>query len=359
MKMTENDNLRVCFFGFYDKNYSRNRILLKGLRLNGIFVIECVSNKKGVAKYLELIRKHNSVKGSYDIIFVAYPGYMASMLARILTSKKIVYDAFFSIYDSVINDRREYAKISLHSMYYWCIDWLACRSADKIILDTNANIEYFIKTFGVTRDKFARVFVGSDDEIVFPGEASHNKIFTVHFHGGFNPMQGVEHIIRAAHLLEDKNIRFRIVGKGQTYAKNIQLAEDLGVNNIDFVDEIVPYESLRRYMDESDVCLGIFSDNLKAGIVIPNKAYEAIAMKKPLITRISSAAGELFIDGVNCLLVKPADARALADKIILLYSDEKLRSGIAKNGYELFLSRLTPRIIGKKLSEQLRILCNV
>ena len=39
-----NDNLRVCYFGTYRAEYSRNRIMMEGLRKNGVEVIECHEN---------------------------------------------------------------------------------------------------------------------------------------------------------------------------------------------------------------------------------------------------------------------------------------------------------------------------
>lgn len=33
--------LRVCYFGTYRSNYSRNRIMIEGLRRNGVIVEEC------------------------------------------------------------------------------------------------------------------------------------------------------------------------------------------------------------------------------------------------------------------------------------------------------------------------------
>ena len=33
--------LRVCYFGAYRQNYSRNRIMIAGLRRNGVIVTEC------------------------------------------------------------------------------------------------------------------------------------------------------------------------------------------------------------------------------------------------------------------------------------------------------------------------------
>ena len=36
-----NEPLRACFFGTYDSDYPGNRVLIEGLRRNGVNVIEC------------------------------------------------------------------------------------------------------------------------------------------------------------------------------------------------------------------------------------------------------------------------------------------------------------------------------
>ena len=278
---------------------------------------------------------------------------MAIFLAKLITRKKIMYDAFFSIYDSVVNDRAVAKKFSIKGIYHWCIDWVSCTIANKIILDTNANIDYFVKTFGISRDKFVRVFVGSDDDLIFPEERNHEE-FLVHFHGGFNPMQGVPCIVKAANLLKNENIKFRFVGRGQEHKDVLKLVEELDLRNVEFISKIVSYEQLNEYMNESDICLGIFGNNSKANIVIPNKTYEAIAVKKPLITRDSKAVKELFIDGAHCILCKPNDPMDLADKIMLLYKDRNLRDKIAKEGHNLFLEKLTPKLLTKDLPKHLK-----
>jgi glycosyltransferase involved in cell wall biosynthesis len=344
------DKITICFFGFYDSNYSRNRIMMKGLRANGVSIIECKSEKTGIAKYIDLAKKHRKIRKDYDVLFVAYPGYMAILLAKLITRKKIMYDAFFSIYDSVVNDRAVAKKFSIRGIYHWCIDWISCTVANKIILDTNANIDYFVKTFGISRSKFIRVFVGSDDDLIFPVDMEKkSEEFLVHFHGGFNPMQGVLCIIKAANLLKDENIKFRFIGRGQEYKDAVKLAEELNLKNIEFIPKIVSYEQLNEYMNGSDLCLGIFGDNSKANIVIPNKAYEAMAVKKPLITRNSKAVKELFVDRIHCVFCEPNNPDDLADKIMLLKKDKQLRDNIAKNSYSLFLERLTPVLLTKVL----------
>ena len=81
--------MKVCFFGFYNPLYNRNRVLKKGLEKNGVEVIECRSEKKGIKKYYDLIQKHKKIKHDYDVMFVQYPGQQAAILAGIICRKFI------------------------------------------------------------------------------------------------------------------------------------------------------------------------------------------------------------------------------------------------------------------------------
>ena len=95
----------------------------------------------------------------------------------------------------------------------------------------------------------------------------------MHFHGYFIPLQGVEYIFETAKILEKKDVKFNIIGskiKKQYQNKNF--------SNVNFIEN-VPYKKLPVYISEADICLGIFGDTTKTKRVIPNKIYEAIAMK--------------------------------------------------------------------------------
>ena len=341
----------ICYFGIYHSEYSRNRVFIKGLRQNGVEVIECNSRLKGGAKYLDLFWQHWRLRKKYQAMVVGFPGYQVMILARILTRRPIIFDALSSFYDSMIIDRGLARPGSLVAVYYWTLDWLACRLADKVILDTETQIDYFVKTFGIRRAKFQRIFIGSDDEAVYPLEKTEPEgPFLVHFHGAFNPLQGVEFIVQAAKLLEKENIEFNIIGKGQTYKDIRKLAEELGVTNVNFIDP-VGYEELKEYMAQADICLGVFGRTAKARQVIPNKVYEALAAGKAIITGETPAIKELLVDKENILLCNLADTEDLADKIRELKNNPELGRLIAAGGYALFQEKLRPKILGEQLKE--------
>lgn len=180
-----------------------------------------------------------------------------------------------------------------------------------------------------------------------------NKNFLILFWGNFIPLQGIQYIVLAAKKIEKyPDIKFQIIGGGQTEDKIHRFYSSLNIKNVEFLGKRDSRE-LPSMIKKADICLGIFGDTDKAARVIPNKIYEAIAMAKPVITADTSAIRELFTDKENILLCRRADSEDLAEKISELKNDSFLRGKIAKGGYELFQKHALPAIIGRQLLEEL------
>lgn len=344
--------MTILFFGSYDPEYSRNRVLIKGLKANGVNVIECNECSSGPLKFIRLAARYWKGNYRYDIMLVPFPGQEVMLLARALSDKPIVFDAFTSHYGGYILDRGKHKPGGFMAGWYRLLDIVSCRIADLVLLDTDAHIRFFNEELGLPTNIFRKIFVGSDSSVFKPASATDGEHFTVHFHGNYIPLQGVEYIIRAAEILKDENILFKLIGRGQTYRRDRDLAESLGLKNIEFIDR-VPYEKLPEYMNAADVCLGIFGKTLKADIVIPNKVFEALACSRPVITADTRAIGELLKDGENVILCQKGNPYDLADKIRFLYESKAIRNEIGKRGYELFLSSLTEDILAKELVDSI------
>lgn len=348
--------MTVLFFGTYDPTYSRNRVLMRGLRENGVTVVECHADPRehpGIAKYRALYREWKKIDRSQIVyVWVGFPGHTIVWLARLLFRQPIIFDAFLSLYDSNAFDRKVYAPGSVRARIDWFLDWLGCRLAYRVLLDTDAHIGYFVHTFGIPREKFIRVWIGADPEIFHPREAPLPETFTVHFHGTFIPLQGIQYLLDAAKLLEHEDIRFRIVGDGQESARVREKAVSLGLANVEFVGKM-PLARVPEYIAASHVCLGIFGDTQKTARVIPNKVYECIAMGKPVITADTSAIREIFEPETDMLLCTAADGESLAAAIRELYRDAPLRERIAIAGRKRFESSFAPRVLAAGLLKHL------
>jgi len=346
--------MSVCYFGPYDPKYPRNRVIIKGLRKNGVKVIECNARSfNRLLDYTKLLKKHQALK--YDVIILGahgrYFGQPLMPFIRRITKKPVVFDAMLTLYETGVVDRKLIDGKSTKAKLWYLFDHNALQNASLVLSDTNTHAKYYSHFYDVEFSKFRRVLVGSDDEVFYPRQSKkEDNCFLVMFWGGFIPLQGVKFIIRAAKLLEDhKDVKFELRGFGQTYNEALELSKSLKIKNISFSSSWVPYAELPNYITKADICLGIFGETEKAQRVIPNKAVEALAMRKPLITGDSPAAREILRDKENCILVPMANPKALAKAILRLKENKELGQKIAENGYRLFKEKLSPKAIGKEL----------
>jgi glycosyltransferase involved in cell wall biosynthesis len=292
----------------------------------------------------------------FDVVILGargdYYGQPLVPVVKKMTRKPVVFDAVLALYETSVIDRRIVDERSLRARLFYILDYLALHNADLVLSDTIAHMNYYSNIYRVDFRRFRRILVSSDDDVFYPrkNKKKEGDYFSVVFWGGFIPLQGVEYIIKAAKLLEShSDIRFELRGFGQTYSEDFELSKKLNVRNVAFVPNWVPYEKLPNYVAKADVCLGVFGNTEKAPRVIPNKAVEALAMRKPLITGDSPAAREILRDSVNSILVPMANPEALAEAILTLKENKELSDKIAENGYRLFKEKLAPKAIGKEL----------
>lgn len=349
----------ICFFGIYDKGYSRSKILKRAFEENEYEVIECHVDPKthrGWRKYIALKDEWEKIPNKdFDHLIVCFPGHSVVWLARLLYKKPIVFDAFVSLFDSNVWDRKKYSPWHPKALYDLLLDYVSCRIAGTVILDTHEHIKYFHKEFKVPLSKCVRVLVGADEAIFYPRETKlENSPFVVHFHGSFIPLQGIEYIIEAARILKEENIVFNIIGKGQEYTKIRDLSNMYKLENITFIDP-VPTTELPSYIERAHVCLGIFGHNPKTARVIPNKVYEYAAMGKPIISSSSSAIREVFTPNKDIVLCEVADGTEIAKRIMYLRDNEEIRNSLAKESSYTFASKLKAKVLGRELIEHLPI----
>jgi glycosyltransferase involved in cell wall biosynthesis len=369
--------MKIMYFGTYDREYPRNKIFIEGLKQNKVEVIEVnapIKNKKNyetkqflknnlaliggyLIAYFKLLPKIVKAK-NYEAIIVGFPSFFDVFLAKIisvLSGKKLYINPLVSVYNTLVEDRKVVKEKSLTAKIIFNTELLGLKLCDKIILDTETHIEYFTKKFGINKKKFCKVFVGADDSVFSPIKTKKNSGFTVGFYGTFIPVQGIEYIIEAARILQnEKDVYFQIVGEGQLYFEIKQLSERYGITNISFANS-VPYNELPKTISDFDVCLGIFGKTEKASMVIPNKVYQCIAMQKPVITGISKASKEVFIHKKNIFFCGMADKKSLAEAILELKKNEKMREQIALQGYDVFRKKFTTKAIGADLKKLVEI----
>lgn len=334
----------ILFICTEKEDYPRNNQILKALSGN-FKVIKIASHKSSYpGRIIEVSSRFitASLLKDYQLVFAGFLGQPLVPIVKFFTKKPLILDAFVSVYDVLCLDRKDFKPGSLIGKIAYYLDKLSFRLADKIITDTRANADFFSKLFQIERNKFYTLYMGTDQSIFYPlADKINTDKFIVFFHGTFWGLHGIEYIIKAAKLLEDKtDILFRLLGGGRERKKIIKLAQEFNLKNVEFLNW-VSYPDLSRRIAESDICLGgHFSNSEKARRVISGKAIQYLAMRKPVIAGDSLAVKELFTHAENIYLCGMADEKSLAEAVIELKENAALRNKIARSGFELFKNRL-------------------
>lgn len=373
--------LRVCYFGTYRAEYSRNRIMIEGLRRNGVEVIECheplwfgiddrVQAASGgwirpsfwlrVARvYARLLRKYRNV-GDYDVMVLGYPGQLDVPLARVLTwlrKRPLVLDVFMSIY-LIAQERGLTERSPLTARLLYLLEKVACSLPDLLIIDTEEYVAWFNRVYGINPSRFRLVPTGADDRIFRPVSVEKkDHLFRVLYYGSFIPNHGVTYIIEAARLLQDEpDIRFELIGDGPEKAQAMALAQQYRLTNVVFEDWLDQEELVRRAAN-ADVILGAFGTTPQSLMTVQNKIYEGLAMGKPVITGDSPTVRKIMKPGVHILLCQRENPSSLAEAIQTLRRAPNLCEALSKDGHELFSRFFTPFKLGHQfkchLSNQL------
>jgi glycosyltransferase involved in cell wall biosynthesis len=272
---------------------------------------------------------------------------MAYIIGK-LTRKKVLYDVFYALHDTYINDRRSVQPHSPAAVYYYILDKTNCLLADKVICFTQATRGYFIKKYNLPVNKFVIIPVGGNNHLYKPIKHK-NKRLIVEFHGWFTRMQGAEYFVRAAKKMEkNKQIHFWLIGNTVNYPLPIKLVNELKPTNLTYKKDMTETQ-LAHKIAQADICVGHLGPTQKAEITISNKMYQGLACKLALIAGDYPATKELFTDNHDCLFVKPADPDDLAKKILQLSQDNHLRKTVSNNGYILHNTNLTNEKIGQNL----------
>jgi len=343
---------------------------MRGLREAGVEVLEChvpvwetmrykTNALSGLAQYVAVLAKlglaytrlcfRYLAAPPHDIVLVGYLGHFDVFPARLLSwlrRKPLVFDAFISLYDTSVEDRKVFERGSVGATLLRLIDRWSCKLADLVLLDTNQHIEYFCGEFDLDPSKFQRVLVGADPAFATeqPALPDRNRFVVLHY-SKFAPLHGMPYILDAANLLrDDREIVLKIVGGGQTFDASKAYAERMGLDNLELIPWLEP-EQLPQAIREAHVCLGIFGDTPKAQRVIPNKVYQCLAAGAAVITGRSPATEELLVDHEHALLCTMGSGQAIASAILELKRSPALRQRLGENGAKLFRERCTPRIL--------------
>lgn len=353
--------LRVVFFGAWDPDYPRNRILRAGLTAAGIVVTEArVRERRAVWRFPELAVRHARAVHEADIVFVPEFRHKDVPIARVLAGRKpVVFDPLVSRWDTLVRDWGLHAERSGQARWNRGLDRLAFRNADLVLCDTWEHGALF-ERLGALRARLHRTLVGAERVFFDVGPPEQEGPVTILYVGGFLPLHGVRHVIEAAALMERAsdlpNFRFQLIGRGIDFDTVREQVASLELTRVT-LEGPHPYSEAPRAFERAHIVLGAFGTTDKAGRVIPHKVYQGVAAGRAVVTGDSPAVREVFSPRIHLWTVPHGDSDALAEALTRLVRDPALRSQLGERGRARALEVATPERIGLDLAAALGALC--
>lgn len=342
----DDDGPRVLVWGTLDLGKPRARLMARALAEAGIplhwqtaQVWQGVEDKSqlrgGLRKGLLALRYARAILGlmarylrapAHEVVLIGYMGQFDVLAFRPLArlfGKPVVWDAFLSLHDTMVHDRRTLREDGIAARALRRIERRAALAADIVVLDTPAHAARFAELLDLPRDRMMAVPVGAEPDAFprLPAKPRTEAPPTILFYGQFIPLHGVATIVAAARLAQGRGWRWRLIGEGQEAAA---IRRDLAHDPVAGLswERWVAYGDLSGEIAAADVCLGIFGTSGKAASVVPNKVYQVLSSGRPLVTRDGPAMRALAPGPEHGLrLVPPGDPDALVAAIAALLAE--------------------------------------
>lgn len=330
-----------------DVEYNRTLIILNGLRKLG-YELEIFNFKKRNNSAAETLRSL-----SQNTLFTFLPSFSHKSVKFVKknTSSPVVFDPLISKYMTNVKDYKTSYPIGYGALRSTYRDRTSLKHADFVIFDTKTHREYFINKYKIDKGKTGVVYIGTNSVDFGILNTKKTEEFVIGFIGHFIPLHGIFNILKAAEILKDQSkYRFKLIGTGFHFEEAKDYCSKRDLHNVEFLGQ-VKYEELNNHIANFDVCLGIFSENIKAFHVIPNKIFNYASCGKAIITMDSPAIREIFTHNDNIFLTAP-NAEAIAKGITTLAEENERRESLGAHICEVVNTSFKEENIAKSLLDQ-------
>lgn len=226
---------------------------------------------------------------------------------------------------------------TLIKLSYW-LERFLYKHADQIIVNSPGFIELVKEKGGL---KISLIPNGADSELfndINTPEIRRNlgwsDKFIVLYAGAHGMSNDLGIVLKAAQLLKvEERIHFVLLGDGKEKPALIREAEELDLANLTFMDP-VPKSRVAELLSAADACIAILKPIELYKTTYPNKVFDYMAARKPVILAIDGVIREV-VENAGCgLFCPPGDPKTLADRIMTLYNNQDEAILMGKKGYD-------------------------
>lgn len=216
---------------------------------------------------------------------------------------------------------------------------LSMRYANRILVVGESVLQLYIGR-GLSRSKTVMI-PNIPDDYLFDHEKYRNreasvgkKEFVLISHGSVLKRYGYQVLLKAVPHLKQSipNVKVIIIGDGEYMESVKELAAQLCVqNHVGFMGRI-PIESVPVEISQADIGIVPLIRDEFADIMAPNKLFEYVAMKKPVIASRTKGIQDFF-DGSCVMFFESEDEQELARCIVELYKEPDKADKLVENAW--------------------------
>ena len=221
--------------------------------------------------------------------------------------------------------------------------------SNQIIVHGEKLKEQMIKEYNLPSEKVHAITIGEHE--VAPFKKYERKDLKeggnlILFFGRIWKYKGLEYLIKAEPMItkEVPGTKIIIAGTGEDFKKY----EEMMPNRDNFIvyNYHIPYKEGAELFQRCSVVALPYIDASQSG-VIPT----AYGFKKPVVVTNVGAIPEIVDDGVTGFIVPPKNPEALADALVKLLKDDKLRKQMGENAYKKLKTDMSWDKIAEKTIE--------
>jgi len=244
-----------------------------------------------------------------------------------LFRKKLVVEMYISLYDTEVRDRKRVSDGSKLARSYIEKDILALKQSDYLIHSSNQELSYWEQILNTDVDR-KKVYIAPlcNVSILLPKRSwMQDGKLNICWWGTFIPLHGLDNILLAAKILQERNLRFtcNLFGvDNKAFFEYVEKLRSYHLESLVFLRKDLNFTngSLPNYLvNNCDLALGIFGNTDKAYHAIPNKLIEALSLGLPTLTMNSPALREFFNPETELWTCEPTP-ESIAESILTIAS---------------------------------------
>lgn len=301
-----------------------------------------------------------------DVILVSSPPLfigLTGILAKWITKKPLIFEVRDLWPESAIDTGVLSNKYIIKLAYK--IEKMCYKYADLINVLTPAFKDKLVEDKNINPNKIIYIPNGADLDIFKPEEKNINLVekynlnnkFIITYTGAHGVANHLEYILNIANNLKnkDKNIHFLLIGDGMRKNSLINLANKMNLDNVTFIDA-QPKNQISKYVNLSDACIAVLKKNDTFKTVYPNKIFDYMSCKKPILVGIDGIARELVEDNKTGIYIDPENEEECVNSIISLKNNADLRQEFGENGYQFVSTNFDRKKLADKYIEKMNIM---